>query len=77
MVKFFVHGQRPSASIDHPFHFHQSELIKSVCPQVHCMFVLYYNVCQSLVEGSCRHHMLNILIVFNDIDVRTNCVFEG
>lgn len=71
-----MHREHSSTTIDHAFHLHQSELVQSVRPHIHSMFVFYYYCRESFVEGSRCSYVLNVLVILHDVHIRTDCIIQ-
>lgn len=52
MIEEFVHGKHSSTALDKSFHFHQSELIQSVGPDIEGVALLGDDLCQPIVKCS-------------------------
>ncbi len=71
-----MHGQHPSAAVDHPLHLHQTELVQPVRPDIHRVSVLHKYRGQALVEGSRSRHVLDSLVILNYVHIGADCALQ-
>lgn len=77
MVELLLHGHKSSALVNYFPHFEESELVKSVRPHVQSALVADDSFDQIFVKSSCGFHKLGVLVIFQDVHVNSDGVFEG